>query len=213
MRKIIAILRNITNKLKFFGEYKNGKIWNGKGYKINNDEIEYEIIDGNGKYKVYISSYLEFDGYLVNGEINGNGKIYYSNGNLNFEGEYINGIKNGFGKEYYYNGNIKFEGIYKDDMEWEGKGFNINGELVYEITNGKGEIKQYTDVGNLEFEGKILKGKINGYGKELYQFIAFEGFYKNGEKNGYGKEYISGKLIYEREFLNGKKNKTQIKEI
>jgi len=55
------------------------------------------------------------------------------NGNLNCEAIYLNGIKNGFGKEYYKNGNLKFEGIYKDDIEWEGKGFNINGESQYQI--------------------------------------------------------------------------------
>ena len=111
---------------------------------MNNDEIEYEIIDGNGKYKdySYLYGYLEFDGNLVNGEINGYGKKYYSNGHLNFEGMYLNGIKNGFGKEYYSNGNLKFEGIYKDNMEWDGNGFNTNGEFVYEIKDGQGEIKQ-----------------------------------------------------------------------
>ena len=64
------------DKLFFEGEYKNGKIWNGKGYKKDKNEIEYEIINGNGKYKYYdyFFGYLKFDGYLVNGEINGNGK-------------------------------------------------------------------------------------------------------------------------------------------
>jgi len=45
------------DKLLFEGEIKNGKIWNGKGYKMNNDEIEYEIIDGNGNYKDYFNIY------------------------------------------------------------------------------------------------------------------------------------------------------------
>ena len=68
-------------------------------------------------------------GFLViNGEKNGKGKEYHSNGSLKFEGEYLNGIKNGFGKGYHSNENIKFEGIYKDNMEWERKGFNTNGE-------------------------------------------------------------------------------------
>jgi len=172
------------DKLLFEGEYKNGKIWNGKGYKTNNDEIEYEIIDGNGEYKAYEYNFgfLYFDGNLVNGEINGNGKEYYPNGNLNFNAEYLNGIKNGFGKEYYTNGNLKFEGMYKDDMEWKGKGFDINGELEYEIKNGNGQIKQYSDEGDLEFEGKIIEGQINGYGKEYDKELTFEGFYQNGEK-------------------------------
>ena len=83
------------DKLFFEGEYKNGKIWNGKGYKKDNNEIEYEIINGNGKYKRYkrIFGYLEFEGNLVNGEKKGKGKEYHSNGRLKFEGEYLNGKK------------------------------------------------------------------------------------------------------------------------
>ena len=32
----------VNGKIKFEGEYKKGKIWNGKGYNIN-DRIELEI--------------------------------------------------------------------------------------------------------------------------------------------------------------------------
>jgi len=33
----------------------------------------------------------------------------------------------------------------------------------------------------------------------------FEGEYKNGERNGKGKEYKYGKIIYEGEYVNGKR--------
>ena len=51
---------------------------NGKIYKINNNEIDCEIINGNGKYKKYdnLFGFLIFEGNLVNGEINGKGKEY-----------------------------------------------------------------------------------------------------------------------------------------
>ncbi len=93
--------------------------------------------------------------------------------------------KNGFGKEYYSNGNLQFEGIQKENMKWEGKGFNIDGEFEYEIKNGNGRIIQYKEVAVaiLKFEGEILNGVINGYGKEYNKELIFEGFYKNGEKN------------------------------
>ena len=52
-----------------------GKIWNGKGYKTYNNEIDYEIINGNGYYKeYYYSGILLFEGNLINGEKNGKGK-------------------------------------------------------------------------------------------------------------------------------------------
>ena len=51
--------------------------------------------------------------------------------------------------------------------------------------------------------------KNNGIGKEydLNGKLIFEGEYLNGKKNGIGKEYgLNGKLIFEGEYLNGKKN-------
>ena len=85
--------------------------------------------------------------------MNGKGKEYNREGKLSFEGEFLDGKKNGFGKEYYSNGNLRFEGIYMENMKWEGKGFNINGEFEYEIKNGTGHIIQYNEVGNFKFEG------------------------------------------------------------
>ena len=41
-----------NDKLKFEGEYNNGKIWNGRGYNYKGYE-EYEIKNGKGKIKEY----------------------------------------------------------------------------------------------------------------------------------------------------------------
>ena len=53
-----------------------------------------------------------------------------------------------------------------------------------------------------------MNGEISGYCKKYYEKIMiFEGEYLNGKKNGKVKEYHrSGQLIYEGEYLNGKKN-------
>ena len=54
----------------------------------------------------------------------------------------------------------------------EGKGFNINGKIEFEINNGNGKVKEYYDNGKLKFEGEYLNGKKwNGKGfniKKLY---------------------------------------------
>ena len=39
-----------NNNLKYQGEYKEGKIWNGKGYDIKG-KLEFEVKNGNGKVK------------------------------------------------------------------------------------------------------------------------------------------------------------------
>ena len=57
--------------------------------------------------------------------------------------------------------------------------------IIYELVNGNGSIKEYDRNGKLEYEGEYL----------------------NGKRNGKGKEYDSnGELIFEGEYLNGKRN-------
>ena len=58
-----------------------------------------------------------------------------------FEGEYLNGKRNGNGKEYDDYGNIVFEGEYLNGKKWNGKGYNSENNIVYELSNGKGYLK------------------------------------------------------------------------
>ena len=92
--------------------------------------------------------------YKVNNN-NINGKEYDKyKGNLIFEGEYLNGKRNGKGKEYFYNGQIRFEGDYKNDLRWNGKGYDPLNNIIYELKSGKGLIKEYDPYGKLDFEGE-----------------------------------------------------------
>ena len=148
-----------------------------------------------------------------------------------FEGEYLNDYPNGKGTEYYDNGQIKFIGEYSNGKRWNGNGYDIYGNKKFEIKEGKGHIKEYEDHNyNLIFEGDYLNGEKNGYGKEFYKngYIKFEGEYLNEKRwNGkiydkygnneyeikegkvYIKEYneFNDKLLFEREYLNGEKEK------
>ena len=70
-------------------------------------------------------------------------------------GKYRIGGKNGKGKEYIIDTNKKiFEGKYLNGKRWNGNGYNINGNIEFQIKEGKGNIKEYNDYGNLEFEGE-----------------------------------------------------------
>ena len=78
-----------NGKLKFEGDYLNGKIWNGKGFNIDG-KTDFEIKEGNGKIKEYYDNnndILKYEGEYLNGK----GKEYYNNGKLLFEVEYLNG--------------------------------------------------------------------------------------------------------------------------
>ena len=170
-------------KLKYEYDNINGLIWNGKEYDINGVPI-CEINDGNGNIR-------EFD---------------YDK--LKFEGEYLNGERNGKGKEYDEYCNLIFEGEYLKGKKWNGKGYDNNGNIIYELNNGNGIFKKYNDYGKLSFEGEYLNGEKNGKGKEYDEFgkVIFEGEYLNGKRNGKGKKYDEfGKVIFEGEYLNGKR--------
>ena len=90
-----------------------------------------------------------------------------------------------------------------------GKVYNNKNNIIYELKNGKGFLKEYNDDIELEFEGEYLNGERNGKGKVyLKGELIFEGEYLNGVRwNGKGKEYDYGELIFEGEYLNGEKAK------
>ena len=168
----------------------------------NNGNIIHKYKNGNWKEYDYYGDLL-FEGEYLNGKRNGKGKEY-ENGKLIFEGEYLNAERNGKGKEYDYKGDLEFEGEYlyffrikgkcyinkkleyegefRYDWKWNGKGYDDSGNLIYELINGNGKVK--------EFNGKLK----------------FEGEYLNGKRNGKGKEYdYKGNLKFEGEFLDDKK--------
>ena len=86
--------------------------------------------------KIFDDGNLKFEIELINGQRNGIGKVYYPNGKLKFEGKYINGQKNGEGKAYFKDGKVEFEGEYLNDKSWNGKGYNKNGLMTYQIKDG-----------------------------------------------------------------------------
>ena len=96
---------------------------------------------------INLNGVLEYEGELLNGEINGKGKEYDVDGNLLFEGEYLYGERwNGKGREYDFDGILLFKGEYLEGKKWNGK--------VYE----------YDDIGDLV--GEYLKGKYMKKGKK-----------------------------------------------
>ena len=103
---------------------------------------------------------------------------------------------------------MEFEGEYLFDKKFNGKAYDFEGNLLCELINGTGKIKEYTDFGQIIFEGEYLNGKKNGKGKEYRNNgkLLFEGEYLNGQrKKGkeYGDEWIRYKIKYEGEFMNG----------
>ena len=57
------------------------------------------------------------------------------------------------------NGRLEYEGNYFFNKKYDGKVYNKNGKILYELNNGKGYVKEYNHQGNLIFKGEYLNGK------------------------------------------------------
>ena len=47
--------------------------------------------------------------------------------------------------KYYINGQLEYEGEYLYERKWNGKGYDENGNIIYELINGNGKVKEYED--------------------------------------------------------------------
>ena len=228
-------------RIIFEGEYLNGER-NGKGkeYDIREDNSIYSYISFESNESKENYGKVIFEGEYLNGKRNGKGIEIDVNKGIRYEGEYLNGEKNGKGKEYnndnnelifkgkylnnfrkkgkeYFKGRLEFKGEYLFNKKWDGKGYDEKGNVIYELKNGTGKVKEYDSYNNkLKFEGEYLNGKRNGKGKEYKSefdgSLGFKGEYLNGKRHGKGKEFFSnGDLKSEREYFDGElKTKTQI---
>jgi len=194
---------NKVGKLIFVGEFKKGKRWDGYGYNPScKYSYDYQLKEGKGYVREYhyYDVHKKYEGEYLNGERNrkgkdykcDNGDYYYdkkqNSDDVIFEGEYLCGKKLK-GKEYI-NGKLEYEGEYLYGRKYNGKGYDKKGNIIYEIKNVNGTMKEYNNKPKLIFEGKYLNCQRNGTEKEYYEgkFI-FKGEYLNGRRwNGKGKE-------------------------
>ncbi len=117
IKKVLSHL-SIIKKLDII-KYNN-KLRNDLGYKIDDyKKLCRRYILGTKKWK--------------------SKRIYNEFKNIIIWREYKNGKRNGKGKEYYNNGKLKFNGEYFNDEIIEGKGYDINNNMILLIEkNGEG---------------------------------------------------------------------------
>ena len=148
----IIRIRNFYNLKEIFSFLEPSKkfeiiIYNRKlqeKFEVNINDYKrrsgkYKKGEKNGKGCIFIlnTDILIFEGEFLNGKRNGEGKEYYKDGKLKFEGKYLYGDRIGEGKEYFNKGNIKFEGEYLNGKRWNGKGYNKDGIMEFQIKDGK----------------------------------------------------------------------------
>ena len=132
-------------------------------------------------------------------------------GNTKFDGEYSNGKKWNGKIKRYNDGVLKLEGEYINGKLWNAKRYDSNHDIIYELKDGKGYMIGYLDRSEFEFEEipvngvKIIENLEYNDDENAYMF---ECEYMNGVRHGKGKEYnCKGKLLFDVEFINGKKIK------
>ena len=143
---VIVSFSNSEGRLKFEGEYINGK--------------------KNGKGKEYKNCNLIYKGEYLNNKRNGKGKEYTLDGKLIFIGEYLEGNE--------WNGIVYDIKNQSENKIKNGKGFirkydeYVNLQYKGEYLNGKrhGKGKEYFNNGI--YEGEYSNGKRHGKGKEYY---------------------------------------------
>ena len=199
---------DVFGHIIFDGEFINGKKRKGKSYFKDEGilfiyEGEYINDKKNGEGKIYSLKYTFLEGKFLNGYLL-RGKAYnLDNGYLKFNGSFF--FHNEMTGKEYIDGILSYEGDYLYGVKWNGKGYDKNGNIIYELNNGNGYTKEYhrfSDI--LRYEGQFKYGEANGKGKE-YDFdgkLIFEGEFLNGKRwNGYGFDWSSG---FRGEYLNGK---------
>ena len=168
----------------------------------------FNIINYNKQWqyflKINIDDYKKLSGKYKIGKKNGIVKLYKLNTNiLLFEGEYLNGKRNGNGKEYYYKSKLIFEEEYLlGKRHFKGKEYHEEIKLKFEgeyLFGEKWNGNEYNN-DNIIYSLKNGKGFIKEY--DYYGNLIFEGEYLNGKRNGKGKEYYdNGELKFEGEYL------------
>ena len=207
---IYPIFDIIKNDLKS----KNLEPINNEKIKKDNENTKNLMVENmidDGKAKIYYENgTIMYEGGLINGKFEGNGKYVYVDGDY-FIGEFKNGEKNGKGIMYNKNNNIIYDGYYANDKkEGNGKLILENGEYYIgqwknDSMDGKGKV--YNKEGKLIYEGDFKNNKMEGNGSYYYETGEYYiGQYKNNLKNGKGKLfYKNNNLMYEGDFINDKK--------
>ena len=67
---------------------------------------------------------------------------------------------------------MKYEDDYLFYQKWNGKGYDKNGNIIYELKNGCKKGKEYDDIGKLIFKGEYLNGKRKVLEKNIMAMVA-----------------------------------------
>ncbi len=117
-----------------------------KGNKVSEGKLLNKIPEGQWKYYHFESKSIMNIEFYKNGTLDGNKKVFYSNGTIAEETNYKLGVKNGLAKTFSDKGKLIDEHVYKNGQ--------FNGLASY-----------YDGNGNKMYEGNYIDGKRVGIWK------------------------------------------------
>ncbi len=106
------------------------------------------------------------------------------------EGEYLYGHR--YKGKKYLDGKLEYEGEYLFDRKSDGKVYDENGNIINEIKNGNGTVKEYDKNDKLIYQGVYSNGQVCNCKKIYYYFY----YIKNKKENE--NDYLQ----IEEEYLN-----------
>lgn len=150
------------------------KFYNASGKLISEGKMDgKKYIDKWKYYQNGTDKLLSVEHYNKNGELHGERKVFYKNGELAEEEHYVNGQLDGISKWYAENGVVLKAFTYKnDELHGISKYYNFKGDLLIEgkYKNGKKDgIWKYYE------EGKLVKQEDFTYKPK---YIKIDGKYK-----------------------------------
>lgn len=164
------------------GNYIKGIITNGvinKGEMFFKNKFKYSgdiynnLPSNKGVYYNFSEKYI-YEGDLVEGLMDGNGIIKYSDGSW-YEGQFKKDKYEGKGKIAFKNGG-SYEGEFRNNL--------MNGKGKYTYPDGK------------IFEGNYQNGLKHGFGKISWnENKYFEGYWINNKQHGEGNFFLNGKIL------------------
>lgn len=112
----------------------------------------------------YLNGKKQGEGSMLNGKLNGERKLYYTDGQISDFMVYENGIPSGMEKRFYQDGNIMQKGEFKNGIEIG----------VWEMYHPNGQLKQ---------RANFIDGKMDGEAISYYSTGEIKGIniYKNGD--------------------------------
>lgn len=159
-----------------------------------NGQIQWSVNLKNGiieKLWYFEDGQMSQSSYYINDKIEGQNKIWHSNGQIKEISNWRNGLQNGLYESFYENGKPESRTNWINDKaegksEWwysSGQKKNI---MFYKSNALDGNNKQWYPNGKLQFEANLILGKKNGKVVRYHENgnIQAEGFFKNDKENG-----------------------------